>query len=191
MWQTKSRPNATAKIPYAYKADENDPLVLHPDQDVVVLVEEAMDYLDQGHSSRRTASWLSEKTGKTISHQGLSNIWKAHREGTSELLKSRKKQRRKNAPKTKAEKDVKAAKRKRSDAKRVLAMTEKKIAKLEGKDSNNPVSDGLDFNAVPQSTSEIVFTPNEGPQTEFLAASEREVLYGGAAGGGKSQALTC
>ena len=68
-------------------------------------------------------------------------------------------------------------------------MTEKKIAKLEGKDSNNPVSDGLDFNAVPQSTSEIVFTPNEGPQTEFLAASEREVLYGGAAGGGKSQAL--
>ena len=44
MWQTKSRPNATAKIPYAYKADENDPLVLHPDQDVVVLVEEAMDY---------------------------------------------------------------------------------------------------------------------------------------------------
>ena len=64
MWQTKSRPNATAKIPYAYKADENDPLVLHPDQDVVVLVEEAMDYLDQGHSSRRTASWLSEKTGR-------------------------------------------------------------------------------------------------------------------------------
>ena len=25
----------------------------------------------------------------------------------------------------------------------------------------------------------VVFAPNEGPQTEFLAASEREVLYGG------------
>jgi len=35
----------------------------------------------------------------------------------------------------------------------------------------------------------IIFRPNEGPQTEFLAASEREVLYGGAAGGGKSYAL--
>jgi hypothetical protein len=29
----------------------------------------------------------------------------------------------------------------------------------------------------------VVFKPNEGPQTEFLAASERQVLYGGAAGG--------
>ena len=30
----------------------------------------------------------------------------------------------------------------------------------------------------------IIFKPNDGPQTEFLAAGEREVLYGGSAGGG-------
>ena len=35
----------------------------------------------------------------------------------------------------------------------------------------------------------IVFKPNTGPQTEFLASSEREVFYGGARGGGKSYAL--
>jgi hypothetical protein len=35
----------------------------------------------------------------------------------------------------------------------------------------------------------IVFKPNPGPQTSFLSASEREVLYGGAAGGGKSYAM--
>lgn len=35
----------------------------------------------------------------------------------------------------------------------------------------------------------IIFRPNPGPQTNFLAASEREVLYGGAAGGGKSYAI--
>ncbi len=35
----------------------------------------------------------------------------------------------------------------------------------------------------------ILFKPNEGPQTAFLASSEREVLYGGAAGGGKSYAM--
>lgn len=35
----------------------------------------------------------------------------------------------------------------------------------------------------------IIFEPNPGPQTEFLAASEQEVLYGGAAGGGKSFAM--
>ena len=34
-----------------------------------------------------------------------------------------------------------------------------------------------------------IFKPNPGPQTEFLASSEQEVLYGGAAGGGKSFAL--
>ena len=36
---------------------------------------------------------------------------------------------------------------------------------------------------------EVIFKPNAGPQTEFLAAPEREVLYGGAAGGGKSYAI--
>jgi hypothetical protein len=36
---------------------------------------------------------------------------------------------------------------------------------------------------------EVIFKPNGGPQTEFLAASEREVFYGGARGGGKSYAM--
>ena len=36
---------------------------------------------------------------------------------------------------------------------------------------------------------EIIFKPNPGPQTEFLSANEREVLYGGSAGGGKSYAM--
>jgi len=35
----------------------------------------------------------------------------------------------------------------------------------------------------------VLFKPNAGPQTDFLAASEREVLFGGSAGGGKSYAM--
>ena len=35
----------------------------------------------------------------------------------------------------------------------------------------------------------VVFSANEGPQTDFLAADEKDVLYGGAAGGGKSYAM--
>ena len=35
----------------------------------------------------------------------------------------------------------------------------------------------------------VIFRPNDGPQTDFLAASETDVLYGGAAGGGKSYAM--
>ena len=40
-----------------------------------------------------------------------------------------------------------------------------------------------------EETANVLFKPNAGPQTEFLAASEREVLYGGSAGGGKSYAM--
>jgi hypothetical protein len=36
---------------------------------------------------------------------------------------------------------------------------------------------------------EVIFQPNPGPQTTFLSANEQEVLYGGAAGGGKSYAM--
>tara|TARA_R100001463_G_scaffold116784_1_gene172149 strand:+ start:3157 stop:5052 length:1896 start_codon:yes stop_codon:yes gene_type:complete len=37
--------------------------------------------------------------------------------------------------------------------------------------------------------SKVIFHANEGPQTDFLAAGEKDVLYGGAAGGGKSYAM--
>ncbi|MCA6480541.1 MAG: Terminase-like family protein [Chitinophagaceae bacterium] len=36
---------------------------------------------------------------------------------------------------------------------------------------------------------DIIFRPNPGPQTQFLAATEKEVFYGGARGGGKSYAM--
>lgn len=49
---------------------------------------------------------------------------------------------------------------------------------------------GIVFDTPVEETDKpIIFEPNPGPQTDFLSASEREVLYGGAAGGGKSYAL--
>ena len=42
---------------------------------------------------------------------------------------------------------------------------------------------------VVKEKSEVIFEPNEGPQTDFLASPERDVFYGGAACGGKSYAL--
>lgn len=47
----------------------------------------------------------------------------------------------------------------------------------------------IDLKEEPTVDKEIIFKPNKGPQTTFLAAPEREVLFGGAAGGGKSMAL--
>ena len=95
--QNKTRPNKTAKLHYSYVASKNNPLVLIPDLEIIRWVENALDHLDQGHSSRRVAAWLVEKTGKKISHQGITNIWKEHRgpnsDKPSKLLKEREKAR--------------------------------------------------------------------------------------------------
>jgi hypothetical protein len=49
-----------------------------------------------------------------------------------------------------------------------------------------PKPEALDYEEIAR---EVIFEPNEGPQTDFLASTEQEVLYGGSAGGGKSYAM--
>jgi hypothetical protein len=52
------------------------------------------------------------------------------------------------------------------------------------------ISSNLYFDESHDEKEDIVaFRANAGPQTEFLSSSEQEVLYGGAAGGGKSYAI--
>ena len=54
----------------------------------------------------------------------------------------------------------------------------------------NDVHEEPEFEPIrPEEEHNVIFKPNAGPQTEFLASGEREVLYGGAAGGGKSYAM--
>ena len=61
----------------------------------------------------------------------------------------------------------------------------KAVKKTQAQRKPNPV-----INEIPiEEQHNIIFKPNEGPQTDFLAAGEREVLYGGSAGGGKSYAM--
>jgi hypothetical protein len=193
IWLDKARPNKTAKIPYAYKPSEDDPLILVADQEKAILVEEALDYLEDGHSSRKTAEWLAGKTGDKISHQGLIHIWKDRRgkdsDNPSKRLKELEKANRKRKPKTAADKKLSAAKRKQSDAKRRLTVAKKKLEELQPTQELETAN--LDFSVIEseRQKKEVVFAPNAGPQTEFLAASEQEVLYGGAAGGGKSYGL--
>jgi hypothetical protein len=191
-WPNKTRHNKTAKIPHAYKASEDDPLVLVPDEAVVPFFEQAMDHLDQGFGSRKVAEWLTDKIGKPISHQGVLLIWKSHRGSESKRIKDLTKANRQRKPKTPEAKQLAAAKQKKATARRILTMQEKKLAELQPKaEPTAQFSDTLDFNMVEQKqkTEEVVFAPNPGPQTEFLAANEREVLYGGSAGGGKSYGL--
>ena len=194
----KRRTTPTQRIAYGYMPAPDDPCILIPDPDMVPYIIEALDFIDAGGSLRETATWLSQKTGKKISHQGINKIWKERRgvDPKNEREKRQRKERRARAPKTGPEKAKAKIKRKAADAKRVLTMQKKKLENWE--DRSKPkedalsnvvgISETLDFEAVPEER-EVIFTPNPGPQTEFLAASEREVLYGGAAGGGKTYSL--
>jgi len=193
-WPDKTRPNKYAKKPYAYEESKDDPLVLVAKQEMVDKIEQALDYLDQGNSTRKPAEWLSKQTGETISHQGLIYIWNRERgKGTanpSKRLKDLSKENRKRKPKTAEEKRLATAKRKQADARRSLTIAKKNLDTLTPKEEELDTAN-LDFSSIEEQRQEqeVVFAPNKGPQTEFLAASEREVLYGGAAGGGKSYGL--
>ena len=110
-------------------------------------------------------------------------------------------------PKTSTEKAIKAARstvgrkqrnikkleEKLNNARQSLKKQKQTIQKLD-KTVEGPVTpDELD--GLPKAVREdiqdrkVLFHPNEGPQTDFLAAGEKDVLYGGAAGGGKSYAM--
>ena len=102
-------------------------------------------------------------------------------------------QKRLRAAKKKAAQATRKAESQRSYAKKL----EETIGRVEKgvTGSGTNVVDMGDLSVLPPSVSdlvgdsEVVFQANPGPQEEFLSAGERDVLYGGAAGGGKSFAL--
>ena len=103
-----------------------------------------------------------------------------------------------------AQKRLRDAKKKAQQATKKAETKRKKARDLEStigrvekaiKGADTAVIDMGDISVLPSSVSdlvgdsEVVFQANPGPQEEFLSAGERDVLYGGAAGGGKSFAL--
>ena len=74
-----------------------------------------------------------------------------------------------------------------------LNASKETLKKLEKETTNKVVTKDI-LDKVPKALKQevddnVIFKPNNGPQTDFLAAPERDVLYGGAAGGGKSYAM--
>ena len=96
----------------------------------------------------------------------------------------------------KNEKELETLTRKVQHKKQTLVNKKNAFKKLDAMSDNQITSveeiDSLPDNVkkhIEKSDETIVFKANEGPQTEFLAAGELDVLYGGAAGGGKSYAM--
>ena len=85
------------------------------------------------------------------------------------------------------QKKLKAAQKKVDNYKESIKQTTKAV-------EEKGIFSEEELEALPKSLREeanesVIFKANEGPQEDFLAASETDVLFGGAAGGGKSYAM--
>lgn len=191
----KPRPKG-GQIGYCYKLKEGDPKSLVPDWDAINLLEQALDSIDDGASYRTAADWLVEQSGKKYSFMGIMKAWKALRD-SPENPRTQKMDQFKEAkrPKTKQQLKRKTLNKKIGAAKLRKINAEKRIQRLEAEAGLKKEVEAQAFVEYDIDTSEyddveeVLFKPNKGPQTAFLAAPELEVLYGGAAGGGKSFAM--
>tara|TARA_X000001036_G_C20691922_1_gene809670 strand:- start:2798 stop:4708 length:1911 start_codon:yes stop_codon:yes gene_type:complete len=195
-WPPFLRKNNRQRMPWGYKPNPDNDLETLPDPYMIGLLEEVFVHIDNGESYRKSAEWVSARAGKSISYQTISNLWTKSRKRKRNILKkeSNKKLAEVRRPKTKTEAKEQEIRKKMSAAKRSMTVSKNKLHKLHEETKDDPetptinISDTLDHESVPQERT-IIFEPNKGPQTEFLASSEREVLFGGAAGGGKSYSL--
>jgi hypothetical protein len=176
---------AVGKRPYGFDSyrDEEGQAWFVPHKPTIDLLAEAIDHIRSGRSVRTVAAWLEDKTQRKLSATRLHKLaW------TPEELAERRKDRRKNlTPKQ----------RKIEDLKNVEKQTRIKAEQAKRRLGRARAGSGIQTGSEPESFSDagqplerdVAFRPNPGPQTDFLAANEREVFYGGARGGGKTYSL--
>jgi hypothetical protein len=176
---------AVGKRPYGFDSyrDEEGQAWFVPHKPTIDLLSEAIDHIRSGRSVRTVAAWLEDKTKRKLSATRLHKLaW------TEEELTERRKDRRKKlTPKQRKIEDLK------NTEKQTRIKAEQAKRRLERARSRSGVQTGLEpesFDDAGQPLErDVAFRPNPGPQTDFLAANEREVFYGGARGGGKTYSL--
>lgn len=108
---------------------------------------------------------------------------------TQARMKANKAVREKEKLIAKAEAKLKSQKNTLRASRSTLAKLDNKEISKEGKVLTEDNIEHLPKKVKEEALENIIFRPNDGPQTDFLAAPETDVLYGGAAGGGKSYAM--
>lgn len=193
-WETHEKEAKARKAPYGWEIDPFNPLVLRPDYKLVPLIEKALNSINDGTSLRDAAAWLTLAANKPISHAGLKILWNKVVVNPDQTFRQERLDTWRK-PKTRKEKTARRLVEAKAAARRTITRHKKKLDRLEGRTGTQENGDTnlTDFGSIPNTElsveEDVIFRPNEGPQEEFLAASEQEVLYGGAAGGGKSFAL--
>lgn len=173
----------------------------YPNPEVLFVLEQALDQLDNGISYREAQEFFNAHVGPEdqVSHVGLIKIRNRVRPNFVRKQPSPKKPR--HIP-WEERKEI-SRKKKIAVTKRQILAANKRISRMkeeigiiqeDREELKKPLTEFVptvdyDYSVLPDEEELVVFKPNPGPQTAFLAATEQEVLYGGAAGGAKSFGL--
>jgi phage terminase large subunit len=191
-------PHPGTRLPYGYKVSEEDPRVIVPVLEVITVLDAALDQFDNGSSIRVATDYINSLVpyDYRLSHMGLRKIHARLRPNSPKVkttVTARK-------PPSK-EKVLAKKKQKLADEKRSISFAKKRVEKAEielglRQKPTNKVESPFIISSeateidIPEEISEekVIFRPHPR-QAKFLSAPQQEVLYGGAAGGGKSFAL--
>ena len=198
----KTKPKGRGVIPFGY-AHNKDTNMLEAIPGYLEVLENTVNgLLDESIPSLREGLvYIKSELGQDvkISHQTLSNyLEKAGGKPTRQYTYHSEVKAKMSAKKAfnQNKNTVKALEKKLTKAKTQLKKKTTTLKKLdEPADAITNEGKIVDLEILPENVKaeavkdNVIFAPNEGPQTEFLAAAETDVLYGGAAGGGKSYAM--
>ena len=199
----KTKPRTQGVAPFAYDTDLENKVFVRNDKVYKVLKEVVEGIVDGKYKSIREGRLFIQSKGYNISVQTLSTHVRQEREdrGQSPRYRYSRKQKAKMAARRSVkdkqkrvqslDKKLKAAKASLNQQTKVQSKLDEPLeaSTVEGKVLTEDELDLLTPNTKEIVDEKIIFRPNDGPQTDFLAAPETDVLYGGAAGGGKSYAM--
>jgi len=194
----KTRPKGRGVTPFGYTLNKETNMLEAIPGYLEVLEETVNGILDESIPSLREGiSYIKSKLGEDvkISHQTLNKyLEKAGKEPRQYNFHSEvKAQIKARRTVRNSEKKVEKLEKKLNNARTDLKRKKTTYSKLdEPADAVTAEGKVLTEDQVPtelEVEKNVIFSPNEGPQEDFLAAAETDVLYGGAAGGGKSYAM--
>ena len=182
----------SATIPFGYKLSEIEGYLAPIQSELDVLHAYIKSVEQEEYSLRKAAELISEETGRKLSHAGLSKIIKKQPASSNKYQYSPEQKRKQQLARDK--KELAKVKKKVAYKENKIAIEHEVLKKATEKTTSKIVTDTELEQLSPSmleilKESKVIFHPNDGPQTDFLAAGEKDVLYGGAAGGGKSYAM--
>ena len=171
-------------IPFGYELSDIEGYLKPIPNQLEVLHKYIQQVQNKIFSLREASVLIEEETNKKISHVTLKNYLD---KGSSLKNTHIKKLKKKKETLQKQKKSIIEKENRLTTEETVIkklnnSKTSKVITEDEVVNTSNSIQETI-------KNSNVIFHANEGPQTQFLAADEKDVLYGGAAGGGKSYAM--